>query len=296
MESDSQQSRSATPILQVMICAYGREGLGRIAAASHPRIDGVEYLVSLQKDPYDEDYPLPDALDRDDFRLIVHTTKGLAVNRNVALAKSTAPLLLISDDDVDYTREGLKSVIKAFSENPDSDILTFQFESEAGQKQYPEKKTSLSKPPKGFFISSIEIAMRREAVQGKVWFNEYFGIGAEFPSGEEDIFMRDSLDLGLKGYFIPTVIARHSGTTTSARNLALPSRPQTKGAVFLRLHPYDWPLRMAVHTLREIPLWMKGLAPSPLSYCRNWLKGVFKAQSKKIFPTPDYPLYLQGHE
>lgn len=283
MDSRSRQSRSATPILQVMICAYGRDGLRRVAAASHPKTDGVEYLVSLQKDPYEEDYPLPDVLDRDDFRLIVHSTKGLAVNRNVALSKATAPLLLISDDDVDYTVEGLESVIKAFSDNPESDILTFRFESNAGQKQYPGEKASLSRPPKGYFVSSIEIAMRRTSVQGKVWFNENFGIGACFPSGEEDIFLRDCLDAGLHGLFLPVTIARHDGKTTSERNLMLPSWPQTKGAVFLRLHPRQWPLRMLVHALREIPLWIKGLAPSPFFYCRHWLRGVRMARRMKVF-------------
>ena len=34
-----------TPMLQVMICTYGQEGLKRVAASSHPKVEGVEYLV-----------------------------------------------------------------------------------------------------------------------------------------------------------------------------------------------------------------------------------------------------------
>ena len=145
-------------------------------------------------------------------------------------------------------------------------------------------------------MTSFEIAFRRESVQGRLWFNEKFGIGAIFPSGEEDVFLRDCLDTGLKGLFLPITIARHDSTTTSERNLMLASRPQTKGAVFLRLHNRDWPLRMIAHALREIPLWRKGQVPSPLSYCLNWLKGVRMARKMKIFPTPGYSLFYPYHE
>ena len=286
---------SARPILQVMICTYGMDGLRRIANASHPRVEGVEYLVSCQN-AGDENFTLPEELRRDDFRIAFTSTRGLAVNRNICLAMTTSPLLLISDDDADYTEEGLKSVINAFRKNPDADIIAFRYASASAHKFYPEKSVSLDKPPKGYFVSSIEIAIRRESVIGKVWFNEYFGVGSTFPSGEEDIFLRECLDLGLKGIYIPATIARHDGPTTSEKNLMLPTRPQTKGAVFLRLHPRDWPLRMVAHALREIPLWRKGLVPSPLSYCVNWLKGAFKAGRLKVFPTPDFSSKYKCHE
>ena len=280
-----------TPILQVMICTYGQEGLKRVAASSHPKVEGVEYLVCCQLGPDGEDAPAPKALDRDDFKLLTTLTRGLSVNRNIALSQATAPLLLISDDDVDYTEEGLLAIIDAFRAQPDMDILTFRYASASHSKYYPVLRCDLSTPEKGYFVTSFEIAIRREAIQGKIWFNENFGIGAGFPSGEEDIFIKDCLDAGLKGMFVPITIARHDSTTTSERNLMLASRPQTKGAVFLRLHPRQWPLRMIAHALREIPLWRKGLVPSPLAYCLNWLKGVRRAKKEKVFPTTDYSLY-----
>ncbi len=284
------------PELQVMICTYGHEGLLRIAAASHPKVEGVEYLVSIQMENGNEEYQIPKELSREDFRLFITYTKGLSVNRNIALSHATAPLLLISDDDADYTADGLRTVIYAFKENPNADIIAFRYASASTQKFYPEESFSLTNPPKGYFASSIEIAMRRESVQSKIWFNENFGVGATFPSGEEDIFLQDCFDRGLTGIYIPKTIVRHDGTTTSTRNLMLQSRPQTKGAVFLRLHPGDWPLRMIAHAIREIPLWRKGQVPSPLHYCLNWLKGVNKARKLKIFPTADYSISYPCHE
>ena len=296
MENKKQPTFHDPVILQVMICTYGPDGLKRVANASHPRVKGVEYLVCCQIDPDEKESNAPKALDRDDFKIFATLTKGLAVNRNIALSKATAPMLLISDDDADYTEEGLLEVIKAFKENPEADIITFRYASIQSCKSYPEGSVSLNKCPKGYYVSSIEIAMRREAVQGRIWFNEKFGVGAIFPSGEEDIFIYDCLQAGLQGIYVPKTIVRHDGTTTSERNMMLASRPQTKGAVFLRLHPHDWPLRMIVHSLREIPLWRKGKVPSPLSYCLNWLKGVRMARKMKIFPTPDYSLFYPYHE
>ncbi|MDE7421152.1 MAG: glycosyltransferase [Muribaculaceae bacterium] len=282
--------------LQVLICTYGHEGIQRVAKALHPRVEGVEYLVSIQENAYDKDFPMPKELDREDFKLFVTLTKGLSINRNIALSQATAPLLLISDDDADYTAEGLKAVIEAFDNNPQADIIAFQYASSSTHKFYPKESVSLQRPPKGYFISSIEIAMRRKSIQGKIWFNENFGIGAIFPSGEEDIFLCDCFAHGLNGIYIPKIIVRHDGTTTTDRNLMLPSRPQTKGAVFLRLHPHDWTLRMLMHTLREFPLWMKGMVPSPFSYLCNWMKGVRMAKKLKVFPTPDLSIYYPCHE
>ena len=277
MEKGNQLTTETPPRLQVMICTYGREGLERVAAGAHPPVEGVEYLVSCQEYPGSGAYPIPKALLRDDFRIITTDTKGLSVNRNIALANATASLLLISDDDVDYTAEGLHAVIDAFSRHPDTDIMTFRYVSASHVKSYPTHTCSLSDQVKKCFMTSFEIAFRRKSVQGRIWFNENFGIGATFPFGEEDIFLRDCLDAGLKGIFEPVTIARHDGHTTSGRNLMLPTRPMTKGADFIRLHPYDWPLRMITHTIREFPLWMKGIVPSPLSFCLNWLKGAWKA-------------------
>lgn len=287
------RQKKMQPILQVLICAYGKEGIERVAKAKHPKTAGVEYIVSWQTDGCQQ---IPTGLDRDDFILIRTATKGLSVNRNTALSKATAPLLLISDDDAEYTEEGLNAVIKSFQEHPGADIITFKYASTNKKKYYPDHQLSLSCCPKGYYISSIEIAFRKDSVKGKIWFNENFGIGAVFPSGEEDIFIKDCLEAGLHGVYMPITAVRHDGSTTSARNLMLPSRPQTKGAVILRLHPFSWPLRMLAHAMRETPLWRKGLVPSPLSFCKNWLKGVRTAKKKHVFPTQDYSIFYPYHE
>lgn len=277
--------------LQVMICTYGREGVNRVVAGKHPEVEGVEYLVSCQtgNDIDPADFEIPGKLRRHDFKVFFTPTRGLAANRNHALSKTTAPLLLISDDDLDYTADGLKSVIDAFDRNPDSDLLTFRYFSKTCPKQYPEGEFPLILPRKGYSIASVEIAMRGDRIRGKIWFNENFGIGAYFPSGEEDVFVLDCLDHGFVGRHIPVVIARHEGSTTSDRNLKDLRRPITKGAVFLRYYPHgEWLFRMMTATLREIPGWLRGRLPFPGLFLVRFLRGVMEARRRKVFPTPDY--------
>ncbi|MDE5998400.1 MAG: glycosyltransferase [Muribaculaceae bacterium] len=284
MGKETQSADKESISLQVMICTYGQEGLKRVATSTHPKVEGVEYLVSCQ---IEGGVTIPKELYREDFKIITTASKGLSINRNHALTQATAPVLLISDDDTDYSAEGLKNVIEAFRNHPDADIITFRYDSPVSKKFYPDHSVSLNNIPKGYYISSIEIALRRRSIQGKFWFNENFGIGAMFPSGEEDIFVYDCLNAGMKGIFEPITIARHDGPTTSERNLKLPTRSQTKGAVFLRLHPHSWPLRMMAHALREIPLWRNGLKPSPISFCKNWITGVITAKKNKVFQKPN---------
>lgn len=280
------EERTSAPLLQVMICTCGADGIERVSKGRHPRMPETEYLVSWQTDG---STPLPAELERPDMKIFRTATKGLSVNRNHALGKATAPLLLISDDDVDYTEEMLRHVIEAFGKNPDCDVLAFKYESAGGvKKSYPEESFPLTDPPKGYYVSSIEIAMRREAIQGKIWFNEWFGIGALFPAGEEDVFLHDCKASGIRGRYIPATIARHDSDTTSGRNRKLPEHARIKGAVFSHTHPGDWPLRMAVNAIREARLWIRKEGMPPATYISNWLKGVREMRKNSVFPTPDY--------
>ncbi len=188
MEERIEINSSPEPILQVLICTFGKEGIERVAAANHPHAEGVEYLVSWQRGGA---YDIPMALLRDDFKIVTSDTKGLSKNRNIAFSKASAPLLLVSDDDVVYTKERLQSVINAFRTHPEADILTFRYESSSHSKFYPAMECDLSCPDKGYFVTSFEIALRKDSVKGKIWFNENFGIGATFPCGEEDVFIKD---------------------------------------------------------------------------------------------------------
>lgn len=255
--------------LQVLICTLGEAGIKRIVEAHHPNVPEVEYLVSWQLP--DRDVEIPEELKRRrDFKIFKNNTRGLSKNRNIALNLATAPYCLISDDDLDYSEDGLLQIIRKFEDNPQLDIATFKY-SGNDCKFYPDYSFDLRKPPKGYFVTSFEIAFRRnKIIESQIKFNENFGIGAKFPAGEEDIWLHDLLKKRFKGHFFPIIIAHHEGLTTGLRLAEDPSLIITKGAVFIHVYPFTWFLRMLTHTWRN---YNSDSSVSSLSYLKLWIKG-----------------------
>lgn len=257
--------------LQVLICTLGEAGIHRVAKGEHPRVPGVEYLVSWQLP--DGDVAIPDELLRPDFKIIKNTSRGLSRNRNLSIAAATAPYCLISDDDLDYFADSIAKIIDIFDKNPELDIATFKY-SGADTKQYPDHSFNLSKPPKGYYVTSFEIGFRQKSIlRSGIRFNEKFGIGAKFPAGEEDLWIHDLLKKKLKGYFFPITIAHHPGETTGTRRASDPDIIRTKGAVFAHTHPFTWPLRMLTHAIRHCKKYQD---KNMIYYCKLWLNGVVK--------------------
>lgn len=267
--------------LQVLICTFGAEGIRKVAESIHPQVRGVEYLVSWQLPDPAVSHEIPDELKRPDFNISIIHSKGLSKNRNNLLSLASAPYCLISDDDVDYTTEGLETVIHTFDADPNLDIATFRFEGNE-KKVYPDFSFNLRYPPKGYFFSSIEIAFRLESVmETGILFDERFGIGAEFPSGEEGIWMHSLLRYGLKGKYFPLTIESHKDDSTGFRMKDTPEFIRTKGAAIQTMFPLSWPLRMVSHALRY------NTAEGSMSrwgYIRAWLSGTSYSPSWLIPP------------
>ncbi len=257
--------------LQVLICTLGADGIRRVCASSHPEVDGVRYLVSWQQPDGHVDVP-EEIKKRNDFEVVVSATRGLSRNRNVALDAASAPLVLISDDDVSYTAEGLERVLKAFEDRPETDLITMQYESSDNPKKYVRGEADLRCNPRGYYATSIEIAFKLGRLRGAgIRFDERFGIGAEFIAGEEQILIDDALRAGMRCLYVPGVICRHDGSTTSDRHFYDPAYIATKGAVISRLFRFSWPFRMLTHALRNAG---GGKPISRMAYLRAWLGGV----------------------
>lgn len=283
--------------LQLQVCTLGLQGLERLARTQRPQVDGVEYLVSCQL-PIEKSAQaiatnqaevlqmaseeLKAFLQRKDVKLHIIHSRGVSKNRNNALSLATAPLSLLSDDDVDYTAEGLQAIIQAFEQAPQADVISFQFwqGEQQNQKFYPDKAFHHQHPPKGFYISVIEIAFRTKKVQAHCLFNENFGIGAEhFPSGEEDILLKDMLKAGLNCVYEPICICSHPSLSTGTRRFADPVFLQCKGAIFSYIHPNTWLLRLVKGAITE----GRKKRVSPWIFLSNTLKGVCLAKRLKVF-------------
>lgn len=191
--------------LEILISTLD-EGISNVASMLLPEHDGIGYVVSWQHSD-GKNHEAPHELMRSDVRVCHLSGRGLSRNRNNSIENARADVCLIADDDCRYSLEQLQQVVATFEYHRDVDVATFMYSGEGNVKHYPSHQCNLSVFPKGYFVSSIEIAFRRQSVQGNVWFNEHFGLGTEpFHCGEEHLFINDALQQGLTCHFFPITI------------------------------------------------------------------------------------------
>ena len=58
-------------------------------------------------------------------KMITTTTRGVGLNRNIALAAATGDYLLFADEDMTYNDDLPEKVISAFEELPKADVICF---------------------------------------------------------------------------------------------------------------------------------------------------------------------------
>ena len=206
--------------LQLLICTID-QGIQQLRDHLLPQRQDVSYLISWQ---YTDDTPqIPSWIEeREDVELLLLQGKGLSRNRNNALNNATADIIKICDDDERWTDADFDAILNAFESNPDADII--QFQARGLQKTYPPQ-----------YVSSVELAMRREKV-GNLRFDERFGLGSPFlNAGEEAIFIYDTQKKGLKTIYLPTSVCETKAVSTGQQTTN-PLTLRSKGAVWNYTH------------------------------------------------------------
>lgn len=134
-------------------------------------------------------------------KMISTQTRGVGVNRNIALLYSDADICLFADDDVTYCDDIEEKVLAEFSAHPDADIIIFHVDAGEKRKQISYPKT---KKCRGLFRmpwGAVRIAFRLNSVKkANLWFTTLFGGGCVFPSGEDSMWLREAKRKGLTFY------------------------------------------------------------------------------------------------
>ena len=242
------------PILEVLICTID-EGINKLENSLLSPIDSIKYLISWQQSGTTA-IPIPASLEqREDVRILIHQGKGLAANRNHALEAATGDYLLLSDDDARYTEDYFRHLVDAFSAYPDDDLFTLQMVDEMGHflKNYPTATFRYPHCPKGFYVSSLEIAFRRSDRLPR--FDTRFGIGSAYLAcGEEEVFLHEALKNGLHARYIPLTVVETPRSTTGSRFNTDVCVRRSKGAVLFVLHGYWGALLRCLRYTFRIPL------------------------------------------
>ena len=192
--------------IDILICSINK-GIVRIDDVLLPPRDNVRYIVSYQYT--DERYLdlIPDYLkERTDVVIYKYNGQGLSANRNLAIEKATGELLMFADDDTHIQPESIDTICEIFENDPQLDTAFFRASTYTGKplKLYPENEFDVKKLPEKYSISTIEMVCRRSSIQGKIRFDERFGLGTKFLTcGEEEIWLEDAIRAKLKMRYFP---------------------------------------------------------------------------------------------
>lgn len=157
-------------------------------------------------------------------KMITTTTRGVGLNRNIALLASEAEYLLFADEDVVYYDGAAREVCEAFRENPRADVLIF------GMDMVKDGRVVERRHLKGgrlhvwnaLRFGTYRIAVRRAAIlRENILFHQCFGGGCPFSSGEDSLFLKTCFDRGLRVYAHETVLgtcAKDSSTWFTGYN------------------------------------------------------------------------------
>ena len=138
--------------------------------------------------------------------------RGVGLNRNTALMHAGREILLFSDEDIVLYPGYHRTVLKAFEENPDADIITFNFKVDPTRATYyNKKKRRIRWYNYGRYPTYAAAARRESLLKANVSFSLLFGGGARYSNGEDSLFLKEFMDKGYKVYTAPVTIAREIG-------------------------------------------------------------------------------------
>lgn len=142
-------------------------------------------------------------LTRDQVKMITTVTRGVGLNRNIALMAADSEIELFADDDVTYYDGMSEAVVQAFRNNPKADVIIFSIDITRGGQVVEKRHLK----PKRLHVwnamryGTYTVAVRRECLlRHNITFHQCFGGGCMYGSGEDSLFLKDCFDRGLAVY------------------------------------------------------------------------------------------------
>lgn len=135
--------------------------------------------------------------------------RGVGLNRNLGLMRSSADVCLFSDDDVRYDDNYVDTVLQAFEKHREADIILFNLRGEGGERGASQirRVQALNRWTALKFAGAPRVAVRRSSVlRANVYFSLLFGGGARYASGEDILFVASCIRKGLRAVAVPSDI------------------------------------------------------------------------------------------
>lgn len=216
-------------------------------------------------------------------RMISTNTRGVGINRNLALTYAKGDICLFADDDVVYNDDAEEKVLAEFEAHPDADIIIFHFDTDSDRKQVKYNKTRKCKGLYKMPWATFRVAFRLDSViKANIWFTTLFGGGCIFPSGEDSMWLSEARRKGLTFYVSKETIGKVSFEESTWFTGFDEKMYYGKGAFYQTVHPkttYLWMFYFAFRTHKFSSLsWSDRII-----WMKNGIKGYNQMQSYQDF-------------
>ncbi|MEY0095239.1 hypothetical protein AB7W34_19670 [Providencia rettgeri] len=223
--------------------------LSNIKREQFPINERVKYVISCQGEKkYDDEYYQLKLVELfgHDVMWGEELKSGLSNNRNNALQlvfnhySEPDSYVYICDDDISPNLEGLFLAIEAMKVDKLT-CLTGIIKTKNGDFKnychYPYQHTKLSAAK----VCSVEILINIDLIKySNIFFDPIFGLGTNYPSGEEFIFLTDIISKGGKVGYRPINLCTHPPVSSGDDFYSNNDKIIAKGAMFKRV--FSFPL------------------------------------------------------
>ncbi len=142
----------------------------------------------------DSEYEKEISTENGTVRVCAVKDRGVGKSRNLALSKSSADIVLFSDEDIVYSDDYEKKVLEAFEAHKDASVITFNFEVDERRRTYVNTDEHRITFKNYGRYPAYAIAVRREdIINNNINYSLLFGGGAKYSNGEDSLFLHDCL-------------------------------------------------------------------------------------------------------
>lgn len=178
--------------------------------------------------------------------------RGVGLNRNNALMRATGEICLFADDDMVYDDNYVETVVNAFSNLPDADVIIFNIVGRDNGKNLTTKKKRIN-----YFnylrFGTARIGIKLDSIkENAIFFNQCFGGGTNRSHGEDNLFLTTCLNKKLKIYAVPDFIAKLTETRESTWNTGFGDKYlQDQGILYHSVSRKCWKLLCLQDAIRR---------------------------------------------
>jgi len=194
------------------------------------KIVTIEELINEDKNPFELIYqPVNEDV------LVYQSDLDNNINI-IGLQDDYGDIVYICDDDVRLAHHSVLAAIRRLEEDESIDVLRCQIETFDGKpyKYYNTREYVMRHITQLTSISSIEMIVKKAFLkENNILFDERFGLGSPYPTGEDFIFAVDIFRKNGKIVHFPRTIALHEDEGTGSK--LSDSVIYARGAVFARV-------------------------------------------------------------